>query len=201
MSHLASEHLYAAVFDQIPLPVEAAEHMAQCADCRRAHAELAALAHELAVQRAAAAPGAAIDRYAALFAHVQQNPTPLRALWRSFTALLTWDSRQQPALQGVRSVAAAGYRLLYASAEAEIELLVEGDGHLFRVHGEIVAPEEHPLAPALVQWLTPAGELRYETQSDAGGQFALRGVDPGLYRLAIVTAPGDSIFVEALEIA
>jgi hypothetical protein len=201
MSHLAPEQLYAAVFDHSPLPAEAVQHLAQCEPCRRAQAELQALAQELAVSRAAAVAPAALDHYAGFFSQIQQSPARLNALWRSVTALLTWDSRQQPALQGVRSAAAAGYRLLYAGAGAEVELLVEGEGSLFRVQGEIMPPDGEELSPALVQWFDHTGNLQYEAEAGADGQFALRGVQAGGYRLTILTASGDSIEIEALEIA
>lgn len=201
MSHLAPEQFYAVVFDRSPLPAEAAQHMAQCDLCRRAHDELVELAQELAVGRAAAVAPATIDRYASLLAHLQQSPSRLNALWRHFTARLAWDSRQQLALQGVRSAAAASYRLLYAGGPAEVELLVEGDGHQFWVQGEVLVQSDSESIPALVQWFTPDGDLRYESQSGDDGQFALRGVQPGQYNLTVLTASGDSIEIEALEIA
>jgi hypothetical protein len=201
MNHLAPDQLYAAVFDRNPLPEEAARHLAHCPACRRAHDELAALAHELAVARAGAATPAMLDRYTSLFAYVQQGPGELGSLWRSFVALLTWDSRQQPALQGVRSAAAGSYRLLYTAQGTEIEVLVEGDGHLFQVQGEIVAQEGVNLGPALIQWFTPDGDLRYETTTGEDGQFALRGLQRGHYRVAILPAAGAGIEINRLEIA
>lgn len=201
MSHLLPDQLYAAVFDRTPLPEEAAQHLAQCPACRHSRDALAALAQELAVGRASAAPPALIDRYADLFAQVMQSPNSLTTAWRSFTALLTWDSRQQSALQGVRSAAAGAYRLLYTANGAEIELLVEGDGHLYQVQGEILGSGSGDLGPALIQWFTPDRELRYETTSSASGQFALRGLQRGLYYVTILPALGAGIEIQRLEIA
>jgi hypothetical protein len=189
------------MFDHSPLPEEAAQHLTHCPSCRRSYDELAALAQELAIGRAGAVSPAILDRYTGLFARVQQNPEEFGSLWRTLTALLTWDSRQQPALQGVRSAAAGAYRLLYTAKGAEIELLVEGDGHLFQVQGEIVAQEGANLGPALIQWFTPDGELRYETATGEDGQFGLRGLERGHYRVAILRAAGDSIEINRLEIA
>ena len=211
MSHLGQDQLYTAVFDRTALAAGDKLHLAQCAACRRTCDELIALRRELLLARAAAATPAAIDRYTALFAEVQTRAAPLAALWRSVTALLTWDSRRQAALQGVRSSAsgaagAAGmtggsYRLLYASESAEVELLVEDDGPLFRVQGELLAQEEADQGPALIQWFAQDGELAHEVQSGVGGQFALRGVQRGNYRLFILSPAGSSIEIEALEIA
>ena len=206
MNHLDPEQLYAAVFEGSPLLPEAAEHLAQCAACRGEHDALAGLARELAVSRAAAASPAVLDRYAGLYSHVQQSPAPLQNLWRAVKALLTWDSRRQPALGGVRGAGATAYRLLYAGAGVEVELMVESDGPLCQVQGEIVAQDEDSaggskLGPALVQWFGPDGDLRYESEAGAEGHFALRGVQRGAYRLAILPAAGGAVEIEALEIA
>lgn len=205
MSHLGQDQLYASIFDGAPLAAADEQHVAQCAACRAAYADLAALRRELAAGRAGAVTPAAVDRYAALFAEVQQHPSPLGVLRRSFTALLAWDSRRQPALQGVRSsagVASAGsYRLLYAGDGGEVELLVEGDGPSFRVQGELLAQDAADQGPALIQWFAEDGKLSHEVQSSTDGQFALRGVQGGSYRLFILASSGNSIEIEALEIA
>jgi hypothetical protein len=122
-------------------------------------------------------------------------------LWRRLTALLAWDSRQQPALQGVRSAGASNaFRLLYATEQAEVEILVEPEGHLFRTQGEIVTLDDLAMTPALIQWFDAGGTIRYETESDPSGLFSLRNIVPGTYRLSIVSAASDIIEIEALEI-
>lgn len=202
MSHLAPDVLYAAVFDQTPLAAADEQHLALCAPCRRAHADLLDMAGDLSLARGAAVSPAAVERYAALFSEIQQSPGPLASLWRTFTAHLAWDSRRQPSLQGLRSAAApASYRLLYSGDEADIELLVEGDGRLLRVQGELMTRAGGAQEPALIQWFAPDGALLYETEAGRGGQFGLRGVHPGRYRLSIVPASGDSIEIESLEIS
>lgn len=202
MTHLAPDSLFAAIFDQAPLPADADSHLAQSALCRRTYADLVELVDELKVARAAEVTLAAADRYAALFSHVQPLPGPITALWRRFIGQLAWDSRQQPALQGVRSAAAAtNYRLLFAGETGEVELLVEREGHLFRVQGEWVAHTGAEQGPFLVQWFTADGVLLYEVETGADGQFALRNLAPGHYRLSIMAPSGDSTEIEALEIA
>jgi hypothetical protein len=69
------------------------------------------------------------------------------------------------------------------------------------VQGEIVAQEGANLGPALIQWFTPDDELRYETTTGEDGQFALRGVERGHYRVDILPASGDNIEIRRLEIA
>jgi hypothetical protein len=201
MSHLTLEQLYAVILDHNPLQADAEQHLAECKACRRLYDDLNLLVQELAISRAGHVSHETIERYAALFPHIRQQPSRLDTFWCRFRAVLAWDSRQQPALEGVRSAAAtASYRLLYASEQAEIELLVERDGHLFRVQGEIVAPDGRAAAPALVQWFDPDGTLHCETRSGPGGQFAVRGLTAGRYQIAIVFASGDSIDIEAVEI-
>ena len=206
MMHLPPHLLYNHAFDAAPLASETEQHIAACAACRDALADLQTLAHELSVLRVSQPSAAALDRYYAAQANIQQQPSRLVAAWRSLTAILAWDSRMQPALQGVRSGAGnTGYRLLYATEQAEVELLIEPDGRVFRTQGEIIASGESgtgetSLTPALVQWIDPQGDVRYETESDASGLFSLRNIAPGTYRLSIVSAASDTIEIEALEI-
>lgn len=207
MTHLPPHLLYNHAFEAAPLASEAEQHLAACAACHDALADLQTLAHELSVMRTSQPSAAALNRYYAAQTHIQQRPSPLIAAWRSISAMLAWDSRLQPALQGVRSGAGnTGYRLLYATDKAEVELLIEPEGRAFRTHGEIIASGESEatgaaLTPALIQWIDPRGDVRYETESDASGLFSLRNIAPGTYRLSIVSAASDTIEIEALEIA
>ncbi len=206
MKHLPPHLLFKHAFDAAPLASETEQHLAACADCRDALTGWQMLARELSVMRASQPSTAALERYYAAQAQIQQQPSRLAATWRSIKALLAWDSRQQAALQGVRSGAGnTGYRLLYATDQAEVELLIEPEGRVFRTQGEIIAGGEpdasgEPLTPALIQWIDPQGDVRYETESDASGLFSLRNITPGTYRLSIVSAAHNTIEIEALEI-
>lgn len=200
MSHLSPEQLYSAAIDHLPLSADAKQHLAQCAACRSEYEELSILARELAVARASYVAPAILQEYAALFTRIEQQPGQLATWWRSLQAVLAWDSRQQPALMGIRSAGTAmTYRLLYTSEPAEIELMVESDGRQCTIQGEIVPNEGLRLTPALLQWFAADGTPRYETESSSG-HFALPSVTPGLYRLRTEFASGDSIEIEALEI-
>ncbi len=199
MSHLAPEQLYAAIFDHTQLGEVEQQHVDACPTCRRTLGQLEELAQELVVARKSRPAQAALDRYQALFDEVERLPSPLSRVWQQISALLVWDSRRQLTLQGVRSAAAAtAYRLLYATEQTEVELLVEPDDHHFRIRGEIIVADAP--APMLVQWLDAGGAIRYETNSNAEGQFAQHGIAPGVYGMSIVSASGPTIDIERLEI-
>jgi hypothetical protein len=201
MMHLDPEQLYSSVFDRAPLGGEDEQHLATCPACRQALADLSELAIELATARASQPSLVALDHYYELFTQVRPAPARGLAFWRSLTAMLAWDSRQQPSLQGVRSGGAGNaFRLLYATEQAEVEILVEPEGHLFRTQGEIVTLDDLAMTPALIQWFDAGGSVRYETESDPSGLFSLRNIAPGTYRLSIVSAASDIIEIEALEI-
>jgi hypothetical protein len=206
MTHLDPGILYSAALNAEPLGGEAADHLAGCEECGAALAELQGIARDLTVMRTYEPAPAALERYYATFAHVQQQPEGLVALWRSFKAMLVWDSRQEPALQGIRGgISGTSFRLLYATDQAEVEMLVEPEGRFFRTQGEIIAQEDDEtpagaLTPALIQWIDSEGRVRYETESDVRGLFSQRNIMPGTYRLSIVSAVSPMIEIEALEI-
>lgn len=199
MNHLAEEELLSAVFDGAALSTEAARHLAGCLACQQAHAAVQLLAGELVIARRCTPSPAALQRYASLFDAVQRQPTPLQQMWRTVRATLAWDSRQQPALQGVRSGAAASYRLLYTAPSAEIELLVEPGQGGHQLDGEVAA-ENAAATPALVQLAGSDGALLYETETTDTGRFRLAAVASGAYTLTVTFAAGDALTVPALEI-
>lgn len=200
MTHLTPDELYAIAIDHTTVDSAAAEHLALCPACRTEMGTLALLVREFAVAKRSQPTQAALQRYAALFTHVQQQESRLSAWWQSLRAVLTWDSRQQAALQGVRSGAAIAYRLLFATDEAEIEMMVEPDRYHFRVQAEIIGLNGATPTPALVQWLDDAGNICYECEADANGRFQCTGIARGVYRLAITPLDGTVIEIEGMEI-
>lgn len=200
MTHLTPDQLFAVAFDPTAVDSVMAGHLAECAACQAEMDKLAALGRELAIARRSQPSAAAMQRYAALFSQVQQQESRLGVWWQTLRAVLTWDSRQQAALQGVRSGAAVAYRLLFTTEQAEIELMVEPDRHLFCVRAEIIALNDATPTPALVQWLDGDGNVRYECDADCQGRFECNGIERGLYRLVIVPLEGTLIEIEGLEI-
>jgi len=204
MNHLSDAQLYSLVFDPVRPTSEEAAHLAECPQCQAQLASLGRLANELVVARRSRPSAAALANYSQLFAHVRQQPSRLARAVQTLRATLTWDSRQQQALQGVRSGSVDRYRQLYTTARAEIEFLVTTRTSQRRdIEGELIAEQEgEPLTPALLQ-LQGLGEqpASYETESDAQGRFRLANVTPGRYQLLITPCQGALLEIDEVEIA
>lgn len=206
MTHLTEERLTALAFEPIaPTPAEAA-HLETCQACARAYADLTLLASEFGVAARSRPSTNAMQRYYDLFEQVQQQPRSLGALWRELVAALVWDSRQQPALQGVRSVAVTEYRLLYSADSLELELMVDVEGLHRHIEGDLIAPDGVTgavVAPALVELARQdqdgCASLSLETET-ADGRFRFQNAPPGRYRLTVTTRAGQVIIVEPMEI-
>ncbi|HQY93427.1 MAG: carboxypeptidase-like regulatory domain-containing protein [Caldilinea sp.] len=199
--HFSPDELFALAFDATDLTA-AADHLASCATCRQQVEELQLLATDLTIARLSAPRPAALDRYSALFVNVQQQPSRVQRFVEQMHAVLTWDSRHQPALQGVRSGADAAYRQLYAADEVEVELMVERSGRLRRVEGDLIAgDQERGHEPALVELVDPQNRVVHWVETDADNLFRLEDIAPGMYRAVITRPRAATIVVEALEIA
>lgn len=210
MSHLTDERIMAVLSTPDELTASESAHLDQCAPCRQSYDELAVLADDLAVA-ARSQPRAEVSlRYYQLFEQVHSQPTGLKARLRELVAALSWDSRQQLAMQGVRSVVASEYRLVYATAEAEVELMVEIDGTRRHLEGEILPLTAAALTPALLQLqsLDRASAAVLETEIGAGidervddaGRFQFQDLEPGRYRLEVTTAFDQTIVIDELEL-
>lgn len=200
-AHVTPDELLSLVFDAAELSAAAASHLTTCAYCRQQEAELRLLATDLTIARLSEPSPAALTQYQAFFVQVQQQPAPLQRFVNRLRAVLTWDGRQQPLLQGVRSGGATAYRQLYAVEAVELELMVEQTGQLRRVEGDLIDDADAgDGAPSLVELLDMRGASVYSVETDADGIFRLEGVHPGRYQAVITRAHAATIEVEALEI-
>ncbi len=199
--HVSPDELLSLVFDAAELSAAAASHLAICAECRQQEAELRLLAMDLTIARLSEPSPESLTRYQALFDQVQQQPAPLQRFVNRLRAVLTWDSRQQPLLQGVRSGGATAYRQLFTADEVELELMVEPIGSLRRVEGDLIVDTEAGIgAPALVELLDRHGAPVYSVETDADGIFRFEGVHPGRYQAVITRAYAAPVEIETLEI-
>jgi len=211
MSHLTDERMTTLVFDLAEPTDQEVAHLEACAACHHAYDEALALADELAVAARSQPDAEAMQRYYRLVDQVQVQAGGLKTFLREVVAALTWDSRQQTAMQGVRSVAATEYRLLYSADVAEVELMVEIEGARRHVEGELIPLVGGELTSALLQlqWLDDPSPnplaTGFETETGEGGRFRFQDLQPGRYRLNVATsiapAPTDiEIVIDGLDI-
>lgn len=204
MKHIAEDLLYVYVFDGYTLTAVEAAHLADCAECQSQLATLCSLRDELQLAQQSTPSAQTLTRYYSLFVQVQKQPSVLTRVMQRLRAQLSWDSRQQPALQGVRTVAVSQYRQLYAVDQIEVELLVASQQrHLFTIEGDLLTqPGQTNVAPLFVQ-LQGVDEQQptYEVESDAEGRFHLANIAAGHYQLVITPREGALIEITDLEIS
>lgn len=202
MAHLTEAIFYEWVFDGSKPSTAERSHLAECTACQAQLAALNKLAGALQIAKASEPAPAALARYAQLYSQVQQAPSFTQRLSEFILAQLQWDGRQQPAWQGVRNTQVASYRLLYATASAEIELLVAPREGRFQIEGEVI-PRTEPttLLPARCELHDSTGaELIDATDCPSDGRFHLAYVPTGQYRLAFVPTSGPTIIIDQLEL-
>lgn len=201
-AHLMPDELYNLALDHATPTAATADHLTGCAACRQEIARLKQLASDFSLARASTPTPAALNRYQALYTHVQQQPSALRRFAAQVRAVLAWDSRQQVALQGVRSGAATSYRQLYTADAVEVELMVERSGRVRRVEGDLIADETGGRnEAALVELVDVRNQPLYAAETDGNGLFRFDSVMPGTYRMVVTRAESAAIEIEALEIA
>lgn len=202
MAHLNEEFFYAWVFDGSAPSAAESSHLATCPACQDQLAAIQQLASELNIAKASEPSPAAVARYVQLYTQIQGAPSFTQRLTEFIVAHLQWDGRRQPAWQGVRNTQVASYRLLYATAAAEIELLVAPQEGRFQIEGEVVPLDESAtLLPARCELHTSShAELIDTVACRPDGRFHLAQVPAGQYRLAFVPASGPTIVIEQLEL-
>jgi len=201
MNHLTDTQLITHVFDRFALTASESAHLMACALCRMHLQGLENLGRELAIARQSQPTLKSLSSYYQLFRHLPQAPVRLANVLQTMHAVLTWDSRQQPALRGVRTATAPTYRQLYTTECAEIELVVATHSQQCDLEGEIIASCANGLVmPALIQLQPYTASAHYATQSDARGRFCIFKVAPGRYALVIRLLSGLAMMIDELEI-
>ncbi len=202
MTHLDQDQLYAFAFDSDQPDGAATAHLAGCGTCRAQLAELTALATNLALARQSRPSEAALSRYTQLFTQIPAQPSRLASLIETIRASVLWNGREQSQAQGLRTAGPAGYRLLYATPQAEVELLVEQHDGTFTLEGEVLPLQtDAPLLPMWLELQQPAGTLIQTGESDGQGRFRLTGLPAGAYALYLLPPTGAALLLEALELA
>lgn len=202
MNHLAEDLLYTIAFDRLQPDTTAAAHLADCGQCRAQLAELTTLAAALALAQHSAPSAQALHSYNALFAQVQAAPHPFAQLLETIRATVAWNGRAQAYAQGVRNASATGYRMLYTTSQAEVELLIEGRDGAFTIEGEILpAAAEQAVQPMWIELHQADGTPIRAGESDDQGRFQLATLPAGHYTLYLLPPTGAALLLEALELA
>lgn len=202
MMHIHEATFYAWVFEKINASTAERIHLEECTACQTQWASIQKLAHELQIAKASTPTAAAFARYFQFYDQIQPAPTLWQQVAEFITAQLQWDGRRQPAWQGVRNSYVASYRLLYATEQAEIELLVAPREGQFQIEGEVVPlTEPTTLLPARYELQNVSnGETVYSAECQRSGRFHLDAVPSGHYRLCFVPSTGATIVINDLEL-
>lgn len=138
-----------------------------------------------------------LRRYFEAYAQERRQPGFLQCL----VATLSFDSRIQPAVAGVRAagVQESQQQLVYTTDAADVALNIRSrsDGR-FDLDGQIFPAGD--VAPDVfsIQLLRQADELGLTTADDLG-EFAFEAVSPGVYKL-IVSAGWFEVLVAPVEL-
>ena len=201
MNHLTDTQLIAHVFDRFALTANDAAHLMACPLCRTQLQTLKHLGCELSIARQSQPASKSLSTYYQLFRPKPQAPSRLDNVLQTVRAALTWDSRQLPALHGVRTAIVRNYRQLYTTTCVEIELMIATHDHQRDLEGDIIPVDmDKFLTPALIQLQPYAATTLYETQSDAQGRFCMGKVAPGHYQMGITLRNGLALTIDGLEI-
>jgi hypothetical protein len=215
MEHLQEAQIIEEIWGGAQLSGAERDHLALCGECQRHFAALKQLHEELQIARRSIVLPEIEARYLAAFA---QSPTAqrtiqsanpekhMRNIFGSLTewmaALPLWDSRKQTATIGLRNANSSSYRMLFGVDTTEVELMVEPQGGLLRVVGEVMTGSEEEMSGLALVELMVAQDARLakETESDANGRFHFEGVLPGTYILTITPRYRPSLVIESLEL-
>lgn len=200
-NHVSFSQLLDYLFDNASLSAAEGTHLAACTHCQSEITRLNALAAELKVARASQPTAASLNRYYGAFAQAPQRPSLWSGIVEWVQAQLAIDTRRQIALQGMRSMAATTYRLLYSAELADVELMVDLQSAGCHVRGVIMAVNEQgTLGSALVQTLDSAGVAVAESEVDGDGHFQLAALQPGRYTLVITPTDAPALILEGVEL-
>jgi hypothetical protein len=200
--HLSFPALDAWVLHEEALPLTMQEHLAACAICRQRLADVRMLHEDLAIAKASQPSPQTLDRYAALFMQGQPQPGRISHMMSWLRATLLWDSRQQPALAGVRGVGAPSYRVIYSAATADVELWVVPQANFCSVEGDCILSGVNRDAAQLLVQLTArdSSDHQLEAATERGGRFHFAQVPNGVYDLWITPTSGESFVIERLAL-
>jgi hypothetical protein len=136
--------------------------------------------------------------HAALLAQFQ--PALAQQILRRVSALLTFDSADQPALAGLRSLQTRARQVIYDCALMEIAINVRPSrrSDLLDINGQVF-PRALATASELVVHLSRGDLLADIALTNEFGEFSFTALSPGVHTLTLIA--GDSqVEIEAIEV-
>ena len=204
MNHLTEEQLYEAVFAHSVLAHEAQSHLVTCQECQHHLASLQRLAQELNIAVRSQPTPLQLERYQQLGDQIQRQPSSWeRLVSHAQQMTLTLDNRQRTGVAGYRSGGQQSYRLLYSANSADVELLVETQGQLRRIEGEVLALQPALRTPVLLELSALQREsapAALVAESTVQGRFQFDNVPLGYYNLTITPIEGPYLQIEGIDI-
>ncbi len=130
----------------------------------------------------------------------QFQPTVAQRILQRVTALLTFDSAQQPALAGVRSVELRARQIVYDCDLIEVAINVRPSRQSDRldINGQVF-PHTSAAASDLVVHLFRGTELADISLTNDFGEFSFTAVPSGSHRLVLI-AEDNQIELEAFDL-
>lgn len=100
-------------------------------------------------------------------------------------ASLVFDSLMRPALSGVRSTETTNRQLLYRANDYSIDLQISPSDAGADLIGQVLREGEDAFESVSNLELRLTGENSYAATTDAMGEFAIRGIEHGVYDLRV----------------
>jgi hypothetical protein len=100
-------------------------------------------------------------------------------------ASLVFDSLTRPALSGVRSTETTNRQLLYRANDYSIDLQIAPSVAGADLIGQVLREGEAAFESVSNLDLRLTGENSYTARTDAMGEFAIRGIECGVYDLRV----------------
>jgi hypothetical protein len=146
-------------------------------------------------------PAWVLKRAVRIFETQRSKPSVVERIGKA-VASLVFDSLARPALAGVRSTETASRQLLYKAGDFSVDLqVVPAEGASVDLIGQVLRESEPGFESVdrLGLDLMRGGEIVCSTSTNEMGEFALAGVDPGVFDMRVRLQEG-TIFVPGLPI-
>jgi hypothetical protein len=160
-----------------------------CAECAAELESTRRILRAIEADRAPSPPDSVLRQAFALIHSIQPEPGLLERL----VAALSFDSRRQHVLAGVRDATAAPFRLEFTAPGVTAELLCEYEDGSWGLVGQVRAAVDEALGWAV---RARSGEAEQETVTNARGEFVFRGLPSGKVTLVARQAAREVVLPE-----